>query len=55
MAIDSGYWETSGCTHIDTDDVAALLVNLYADYKSYSGGNDDYAKVVGIAIRILND
>lgn len=41
---------------MESDDVAALLVKLYADYRCYYGGdNDDYAKAVGIAIRMLND
>ena len=39
-----------------TDDVAMLLVKLYADYQHYYGsGNDDYAKAVAIAIRMLTD
>lgn len=53
MAIDSGYWETAGGTDMDADDVAALLIKLYADYQTYGGGNNDYAKAVGIAIRML--
>ena len=37
------------------DEVAALLVGLYADYKHYYGSdNKDYAKAVGIAIRVLD-
>ena len=56
MAIDSGYWETSGGMNIDTDDVAALLIKLYADYQHYYGSeNNDYAKAVGIAVRMLTD
>lgn len=55
MAIDSGYWEGEN-NNMDTDEVAALLVQLYADYQHYYGsGNDDYAKAVGIAIRMLTD
>ena len=55
MALDSGYWET-GEKAMDNDDVATLLVKLYADYKRYYGcNNDDYAKAVGIAIRLLHD
>ena len=53
MALDSGYWNTGD--DMTTDDVAGLLVKLYADYKSYSGENDDYARAVGIAIRMLSD
>ena len=38
------------------DDVAASLVNLYADYASLNGNtNDEYAKAVAIAIRMLTD
>ena len=49
MAIDSGYWGTSGCTHMDADDVAALLIKLYADYQHYYGSenNDDFCIVDG--------
>lgn len=53
MALDSGYWK--GASDMTTDDVAMLLVKLYSDYKSYSGENDDYARAVGIAIRMLTD
>lgn len=53
MALDSGYWE--GANDMTTDDIAMLLVKLYSDYKSYSGENDDYARAVGIAIRMLHD
>ena len=54
MAIDSGYWNTG--ENMCTDDVAGLLVKLYADYRYYSGSDDDnYAKAVGIAIRMLSD
>ena len=43
-----------GC--IPKNDVAALLVKLYADYQHYYGSeNADYAKAVGIAIRMLRD
>lgn len=38
------------------DGVAASLVNLYADYASFNGNtNDEYAKAVAIAIRMLTD
>ena len=37
------------------DEVAALLVKLYASYKDYNGQSDDYAMAVGIAIRMLSD
>lgn len=41
---------------MESDDVAALLVKLYAEYKHYTYcDNDDYAKAVGIAIRMLSD
>lgn len=41
---------------MESDEVAALLVKLYADYKHYTCcDNDDYAKAVGIAIRMLSD
>ena len=54
MALDSGYWNASD--DMTTDDVAGLLVKLYADYRYYSGSDDDnYAKAVGIAIRMLTD
>lgn len=55
MAINSGYWEGEN-NNMDTDKVATLLVQLYADYQNYyGGGNDDYAKAVAIAIRMLTD
>lgn len=38
-----------------TDEVAALLVKLYASYARDNGQYDDYAKAVGIAIRMLSD
>lgn len=43
-----------------TDEVAALLVKLYADYKCANGNwtdenSEKYAKAVGIAIRMLID
>lgn len=38
-----------------TDEVAALLVKLYASYVLNNGQYDDYAKAVGIAIRMLTD
>lgn len=48
------YEKTDG--QMTTDDVATLLVKLYADYKNASGwDNDDYARAVGIAIRMLSD
>ena len=54
MAIDSGYWNTGD--DMTTDDVAGLLVKLYADYQHYSGtDDDDYARAVAIAIRMLHD
>ena len=55
MAIDSGYCETTSGMDMDINDVSALLVKLYADYQSYSGGNDNYAKAVGVAIRMMAD
>lgn len=55
MALDSGYWKGSE-SEMDLDDVAALLVKLYADYQHYYGSeNDDYAKAVAIAIRTIVD
>lgn len=56
MALDSGYWESEN-SYMSADDIATLLVKLYADYKTASGGwdNDDYAKAVGAAIRMLTD
>ena len=40
---------------ITNDEVAALLVQLYADYKLYCGSdNEEYANAVGIAIRTLD-
>lgn len=46
--------------YMTTDDIAALLVKLYADYQCGTGNYDDaisekYAKAVGIAIRMLTD
>lgn len=38
------------------DDYAALLVKLYAEYTRSTGyTDDDYAKAVAIAIRMLSD
>lgn len=55
MAIDSGYWEGAD-SDMNADEVAALLIKLYADYQHYYGSeNDGYAKAVGIAIRMLTD
>lgn len=55
MAIDSGYWERAD-NDMNADEVAALLIKLYADYQHYYGcENDDYAKAVGIAIRMLTN
>lgn len=55
MAIDSGYFGEN-FENMSTDDVAALLVKLYADYRYHCGGSDDnYARAVGIAIRMLTD
>lgn len=54
MALDSGYWESED-NYMNTDDVAALLVKLYADYRYYAGESDDYAKAVAIAVRMLTD
>ena len=54
MALDSGYWNTG--ENMCTDVVACLLVKLYADYQHYYGSeNDDYARAVAIAIRMLSD
>ena len=52
MAMDSGYWEGAN-NDMSTDEVAALLIKLYADYQYGNGENNDYAKAVGIAIRML--
>ena len=43
--------------YLSTDDVATLLVRLYADYRYYASDseNKDYARAVGIAIRMLTD
>lgn len=42
--------------NMSTDDVAMLLVELYADYKKYDEyGSEAYARAVGIAIRMLTD
>lgn len=39
-----------------SDEVATLLVRLYADYQKHFGHNNDkYAEAVGIAIRMLSD
>lgn len=49
-----------GNDSMTTDDVAALLVKLYGEYINSCGGfgeskNDNYARAVGIAIRMLTD
>ena len=54
MALDSGYWNTG--ENMTAEDVAGLLVKLYADYQHYYGSeNDDYARAVAIAIRMLSE
>lgn len=58
MALDSGYWEETN--NMNMDDVAALLVELYGEYRLSVGGYDNnktevYAKAVGIAVRMLSD
>lgn len=64
MAVDSGYFETDNDMDMTTDDVAALLVELYGEYReetSNSFGDEKkervkkYAKAIGIAIRMLTD
>ena len=56
MTIDSGCPETTN-NNMETDEIAALLVKLYADYVMGDGGyhHEDYAKAIAIAIRMLND
>ena len=55
MALDSGYWERED-NYMNTDEVATMLVKLYADYQHYYGSeNDDYARAIAIAIRMLSD
>ena len=49
-----------GNSDMNTDDVAALLVKLYGEYINKCGGfgekeNDNFARAVGIAIRMLTD
>ena len=42
--------------YMSTDEVAALLVKLYAEYRANIGyHNEDYAEAVGIAVRMLSD
>lgn len=41
--------------HMSPNEIATLLVSLYADYKNYYGISDNYAKAVAIAIRMLVD
>lgn len=41
--------------YMSTDDVATLLVSLYADYRYYASENKDYARAVAIAVRMLTD
>lgn len=40
---------------MNMDEVATLLVELYADYQHYCSHNEDYSKAVAIAIRTLSD
>ena len=35
------------------DEVATLLVELYADYRHYCGDDEKYAEAVAIAIRTM--
>ena len=56
MAIDSGYFETEN-VDMRTDDIATLLVKLYAEFRAIGGydDSDKYAEAVGVAIRMLHD
>ena len=54
MALDSGYWGSED-NYMSTDEVATLLVKLYADYRYSIGECDDYAKAIAIAVRMLTD
>lgn len=55
MAIDSGYFETNEKV-MNNDEVAALLVKLYSEYRANTGYHDDYyAIAVGTTIRLLHD
>lgn len=55
MALDSGYFESED-NYMSTDEIAALLVKLYSEYRANTGYHEDYyAKAVGIAIRMLID
>jgi len=55
MALDSGYWEGADID-MSTDDVASLLVRLYGEYAVMHGSQDEeYAKAVAIAVRMLTD
>lgn len=47
-------------SYVSMDEVAALLVDLYGEYRVSTGGFSsekakNYAKAVGIAIRMLSD
>lgn len=49
-----------GKSDMTTDDIAALLVKLYGEYVNKCGGfgvseNDNFARAVGMAIRMLTD
>ena len=54
MALDSGYFESED-NYMSTDEVATLLVKLYADYRYFNTENEDYAKAVALAVRMLID
>ena len=59
MAVDNEHFNI-GNKDMTTDDVAALLVKLYGEYINKCGGfgeseNDNYARAVAIAIRMLTD
>lgn len=55
MAMDSEYQEVMN-SDMGIDEVATLLVKLYAEYMYHNGcENEDYAKAVGIAIRMLTN
>ena len=38
---------------MNMDEVATLLVELYADYQHYCGDDEKYAKAVAVAIRTM--
>lgn len=52
MAMDSGYFAT-GENGMTKAEAAALLIEMYAEYRYYAGSNDKYTEAVALAAFVL--